>query len=422
MIYNFRNPAFVDKVFAYKREEIRDNIEKTIKLIIEKIKLIPGIVDVELDESSTSKRRVKTIKSTLEKSLKINIKYNNQSNTKVLNYNLEIVYPVPEKHTLEFVINGVYRHPLFQLLDTFVVSKDIFRMIGTILTIHFNANKGWTGIADKKTHMGNMMCYYNDLEWFLEKCNHRLISISKSVTEKISERIVIEKIDPENESFDMLIENFLDQKINNKVKFNSKEFWWEMSNSFKYKKFNLIEYFDYVKQSDVFISLKLTQPSIPQELFHRFLNRDEHTQERGNLVRKDVLLSQYILGPLFSEILSFLISRSSYKVDKNKTVNITNYLSGKMPEMHHLADHGVTIIHSIGESMKGTYSGPQGLSKKSMPTDLRNIHESYYMNLDPILTADRQACGIVNFLTINSKLIEEKRNILFTEDEEGLID
>ncbi|MCK9556195.1 hypothetical protein M0R36_10355 [bacterium] len=406
MIYNFRNPSFIDKAFVYKEKEI-ENIEKTIGLVVENLRTIPGIIEANIVEGEEYKRKVKVIKGTLEKCTKINIKFNSSSNTKVLNYDIDVIYPIPEKTTLEFVINGVYRHPLFQLIDTVVMSKGVIRIIGTILTVHFHTIKGFAGISDKSTHMGNMMSYFYDLEWFLNKCNYKIDNIiSKTSGVTLGDRLKIEKINPDIPDFDQMMEGFLSQKMNNKVKFNTKEFWYDMSNSYKYKKFNLIEYFDCVKKSDLFIAKKMKCETIAHELFERFINKDKFNNERGDLNRKDIILSQYILGPLFSEILSFLLSKNSYKIDKTKTVNITNYLSSKMPEMQHLADHSVTVIHSIGESLKTTYSGPQGLSRKAMPTDLRNIHDSYYGKLDSILTADRQQCGIINFLTLDTDMIE----------------
>jgi len=406
MIYKFLDPLFTSKIIDYKRQLLDIDLEKNIKYILDNLKTIPGIIDVqEVDKDKQS--RFKSVEPTLEKTIFYNVQFEGSVPTQILNYNLEITIPRIGKSTLEFVINGVSRHPLFQLMDTFIQGKKSIRLVGTFMTIFFTCSKGWIGIGDKFTHIGNLLSYYNGLEWFLNKCNYQISFIDTKETESIGERLFVKKIDPLNNQFDILMENFLRQKIYTKSKFDTKDFWDDLSNSYKYRRFSFVRYFDAVYAIDIFLRRRMTEKTIPEELLSKYF-RNDFSDARCDLSQKKVLLIEYLLNPFISEVLTFIVTKRTH-TDKNRIVNVTDHLVFKMPELHHVDDHSVNVIHSISEAYKTSYSGPQGFSRKSTPVDLRNIHPSYFKKLDPIYTPDREQCGIINWMTIDSEMANDLR-------------
>jgi len=407
LIYKFRDPKFTNKVVEFKRKDLEINLQKTIEDIMENLKNLPFINDIMIIDKDADTKRNKMIQRTLERLLYIDINFYGSNENKPLTYSMEIALPVVKKGTLEFLINGVHRYPLFQILDSFSKGKDVIRMIGSFVTIFFQLKKGWIGIADKFVHVGNLLCFYKGLDWYLDKCGYEIDQAEYKDTDTLGERLILKKKDGNfDTTFDLMIQNFLKQKVFTKAKFNTPEFWEDMCNSYRYKRFNLKQYFESIIEADVFIKKEMEYENIAEELFEKFLKND-FPDSRSDISVKNLLLSQYILNPFISEILSFLIVRRTLKTDKKRIINITDYLASKMPELHHLADHNVTMLHSISEVYKTTFSGPQGFDKKAMPVDLRNIDESFYGNIDPVYTPDREGCGIINWLTIDCGLIKE---------------
>jgi len=407
MIYEIRNPDFSNKIPSIKKKLLNEDIVNYIKKICFKVKELPGIIDCVLTPKVAQTKRIYKTKQTLSKTYTLDITYGDKENTKL--YSIDIIIPIAEKQTTEFLINGVWRQPLFQLIDVFTITKKSLLFIGTVFSIRFSFVKGFISIGKNFTHVGNLLSYELGLEGFLEKCHHKVKEYKKPTKKTnltISDFIEVEAL-PGSKDFDLLMENFLNQKIDlKKEKFNSEKFWYNMCKSYGYKKINI---HDYIQTSNIIdLHHKNDKKSMVLRMFDMiYTDKFHESYNKMDVSNKRLYLIEYILAPLFSELITFYMYKDSSKQDKSRIINLTSNLVSNAPEMMHLSSYEGNMMHLISETYKITFSGPQGLKKNSMPTDLRNIHSSYFGRIDPIYTPDREQTGIINYLTINSNFFKE---------------
>lgn len=407
MIYNFShiyNPVVIEtkkmilnKLLIDKLFELKNNLLK-----------LKGIISVDINPIEKSKKIKFDTKYTLERYYLMEINFENDKK-EAYKYNVKIVLPKIEKLTTQFLLNGVWRQPIFQLLDVFTVNKNRIFCISPVFTIKFNYESGYISIGENRAHIGNLISTSKNPERFFEICgyNAKRKEPPRKTNITVSDLYEYSKINKDDNRFDLMIQNFVSQKIKHYDLTKADDFWYNMCRSISVKKINLYSYIELAYKLKI-IPVDDKSDTMAEMFINMFKNGFHLNYNSKDVTKKKLYLYEYILNPVYSDIISFYLMRNSIRSDKDKTVNVINYLSGKIPEMVPLSVHENSLIHTINEAYKITLSGPQGLEKKAIPTELRNIHDSFYGKIDPIYTPDREAAGVINFLTVETEMIKKE--------------
>jgi len=400
MIYKFRDPLFSNKIYKVKKWLIDTYIYDAMEEALFSLKDLDFIKNVEYNNDIITNRRQTNIQFTYAEHIGVRIIYLNKAGSE-LNYDIEISIPKFDITSSEFVINGVQRQPLWQIIDHFSNSDKSIHLVCSCISVHLTKESGYIGVSDKRTHIGNVFSYVHSLKEFVETLGYTLVN-TKDKGELLSDVIEV-KSKVKNNQYEHWMETFLSQKVKD-VKFlpDSKEYWHDMCQSTKFKVFNIADYLEFIYTADIFTRKTLKYSSIVDELFYRYIQHD-YDKDRYNLMNKQLYLVQWILSPLISEILNFLSDSKSYKANKKRIIDIASHISAKMSELNHLGEHnGINCVHGLSESLKMSYSGPQGFEPKNVPAELKDLQPSYYKSVDPIHTPDRKQTGVINWLTIKS--------------------
>lgn len=324
---------------------------------------------------------------------------------------------VPKMLKGRFIINGSQRFAIYQLVDLpLIVRKDQIRIatnIRHLIINKSNKDKDYNYYINKSKSKKIPLIlvwlgYFgvtklNDL---LQKYNLAKIKLKEDIPDefKFASDLLEYEVLNKDSNIKLILEDLhktpLTKIFKRKDKLE-KDIWTENTNvDITYDFYKTWE--DIIK-IDIFTEKLLKTGNIFEEIL---LGIDEPPYDINDISKKRVRSMEYIHSFIINYIYeNFYQNIESLRKPINRNINLVDIMVGKhFQELLQLSKLDSNLIASIMELYKVTYTGYGALSKDSIQLELRDIHPTYYSNIDPIFTPDGEKCGVVNYLTIDCKL------------------
>ena len=171
-------------------------------------------------------------------------------------------------------------------------------------------------------------------------------------------------------------------------------------------KINIVDILENIENLDIYLKRFLITGSLDQDIL--LMMRLPHNRIHINdLMFKRVRIHEYILGYIMNQIFNQLFKFLSTMKSASRNYNIASLLTSKFQQMVQLSKTEDNSVAEIAELLKVTSVGPGGIPLESITPNDRNIHDSYFGIIDPIVTPDGEKCGIVNYLTLTCPINED---------------
>lgn len=209
---------------------------------------------------------------------------------------------------------------------------------------------------------------------------------------------------------------FLDR---NNLEIDNEDYWDYVIGRYVLKNYNQKKNkISYIKYGNSFIKRFIT--SIKMDWFtSRFYNIDElflnitdkynsTNDEVNNLKNKRIRTTEYLIFKIINELYNQFLSIPFMKsVEKN--IDLVNVWNSDLVKSNIQLSNNFNPIACISEMDRLSYLGLGGFDSKHNLIELRDIHPSYYKNIDPIMTPDREKSGVVMNTCLLAKFDEYGR-------------
>ena len=346
----------------------------------------------------------------LDKKVTITL-YNNK---KDIDHHFIFIVPYMDKQH-KLTINGNKRFLVFQLTDLTVTRrKTLIRINSNIRSIIININRFYKNqdIGDKPNYyveMGGtqipliciLMARLNLKE--LEKLTGIKITFNQVTQDNhtLSEAFKLEIPENTPPEYIWLFEDLNKELILHESfpKRENKLKDYFRKHCQKGLKINIVDILDDVEKLDIYLKRYLISDSIEEDIL-LMLRMPQHIIHINDLKFKRVRIHEYILGYIMNQVFNQLYKFLPSMKQASRNYSISNLLTSKFQQMVRLSKTEDNLVAELAELLKVTSVGPGGIPLESVTTNDRNIHESYYGILDPIVTPDGEKCGIVNYITL----------------------
>ncbi len=386
-----KNPEFKvgeNHIFSIRQTEY-DNLMHSVREILKPVEEIGfEIEDCILKESKMSSGE---LHKTLKKTIGIKIKKDNT----VIDLNFHIPKLIDGNYIL---INGRRKIPLFQLFDIPVVTRGKFIKIRTnVATLMLFEKKEspyvYLSVLGKKVPMFLIMFAYYGAEALNDRFNFDTLDIAPtSLYNKLLydlKEFYIEGGDIERE--DLIIEI---GRIYTKY-------------NFKEKGETLLYALDLIVKTDTMALKFFNTTSIIEEILYVLQHGESY--DDTDFENKRIRCFEYlILSSVSKAIFDLCIANRTAKRPKFN-INSTEILSKCNVSDIVQFDFSINPIEELTKLSRSSLVGPGGFKRENVPEHLRDLSDSMYGRICPVDTPDRDNCGVLQNLLVNTKLDENLR-------------
>jgi DNA-directed RNA polymerase beta subunit len=155
----------------------------------------------------------------------------------------------------------------------------------------------------------------------------------------------------------------------------------------------------------------------PETLFIQIVDKFNGTNDEvNNLKNKRVRVTEYLIHRILIELYNQYLSLPLLK-SAEKNIDLVNVWNSDSIKSNIQLSNKINPIASISEMDRLTYLGMGGFDSKHNLIELRDIHPSYYKNIDPIMTPDREKSGVVMNSCLLAKFDEDGKFLYIRGDE-----
>jgi len=132
---------------------------------------------------------------------------------------------------------------------------------------------------------------------------------------------------------------------------------------------------------------------------------------RNNIEYKRSRIYEVLLIPLFEQLFKIIINRPKARNDSTIRLDLCKKINKEFSSLYQLYDDKFSVISMLYNCNKISFLGYQNIDKNKVSTFKRVIHNSYNKTICPIVTAERENCGVINQLVAGFDLTahREKR-------------
>lgn len=430
----FRNPHFnyskYNELMNIKKKEFV-NLYKTIRLLLIPFKKL----NPELDPKIIDIRRKRTQEVDDSNFLEMEVQIGERL--------ILIQLPLMDEYG-KLRIHGANYVPLFQLVDKpslFRFDKKTFRFNNNVEKVNFDFKNFRLSIGRTIKHRPDIRLLYFFQYGFIETFKKMRINLTcptlkdKAIRDLTPEDFTISYMYPKEIKDDFrnnIKKSFLNvfkkkfewlQDINKipAEKILTQKFWkkeLKLRAKLESKNENIIDrilvFLDTIPVIDKFSKVYMVADSILEEAIY-FLNQQEKNIDFKDISNKRLRSLEIFLAELIKYIhgmyVNMIMGKKIFKVNKRKDIRL-NLIIQKSPLGQFEDYEKNNAMSEIANHLKTTQIGKNimGVDKKFFRGDRRNIHDSQYGHIGPIVTPDREKCGAVTMLAAGS---QEPINVLY---------
>lgn len=118
-------------------------------------------------------------------------------------------------------------------------------------------------------------------------------------------------------------------------------------------------------------------------------------RNRNNIDHKRIRIYEILLIPVLENIFKMILNRRGIKADSKTNIDLNRKINKEFNTLFQLYDEEYSVTSILYNFNKVTLLGYQNIDKSMVNIHRRVLHDSYYKKLCPIVTPDREKCGII---------------------------
>lgn len=391
------NPYYATKdqnIFTLREVEFSGILDTIKTILIPAEELGFQITELDLKESRTSRGELnKTIKQTLAIKL--------QKET----YEIDISMAIPKLIDKNYIIiNGRKKLPLFQLFDTPIVTrgKNIkFRSnVSTIMISDTTKESPFVYISflGKKIPLSLVMFAYYGSENLNLRYDLANIQINNDAPNLMTKLLI--DLKGYYDSGDLVREDLIKEIGANFTTFNPRQ-----------KGEDYLYALDLILKVDPYIKSFIIEDTIMDELID--IIETGRRFDDTDFINKRIRCIEYMVIAKVSKSVFDLCMANRTSTTPKFNINSTQILSECNVSDIVQFDFSINPIDEITKLSRTSLVGPGGFKRENVPSHLRDISQSMFGRMCPIDTPDRDNCGVLQNLLVNTNFDERLK---FTED------
>ena len=303
------------------------------------------------------------------------------------------------------IINGRKKIPLFQLFDIPVVTRGKNVKLRTnVMTMVVSENKEppfiYLTYLGKRFPFVSLLAAYYGFEQLDEMFGLSKLKIEDIKLNNAFEKLLFDLKSDFDESEGWTREDFISSLGKYFTNYDAKT-----------KGEDAVYSIDLVMKTDIFSTKFLKTGSILTELIEGL--RNPNLYDDMDFRNKRIRCFEYvILGHVSKVIFDFCMANRTARNPKFN-VNSTKILSDCNVSDIVQFDFSINPVEELTKLSRTSLVGPGGFNRENIPKHLRDISPTMFGRLCPVDTPDRDNCGVLQSLIVNTKFDE---NLKFTDE------